>query len=616
MTQHQLATRYDTAHYERAGPTLLAQQIVSTGDATSDFKGRDWSILIAHCDQRLKGLYNWRISWWTHWAEIAEYILPRRSTFLTQSSGGQATPNNNTRGYGINGSIVDPTPTYALRVCSGGLMSGLASPSRQWFKNVPIVARDINADERAWLDNVESRMYTVLAQSNFYNAFAQEIEDLIAFGTAPVIMYEDKQDVIRLYNPCVGEYYLANSSTMRVDGLFREFVMTIAQIVDFFGIDACPRQVKAAWLQKGEALEREMAVCHAVEPNFPVGGSANAILPGKFVWREIFWLKGLTEEQPLSIRGFHDCPFTAARWATVSNDAYGRSPGMDVLPDCKQLMQMTRRMAEGIDKGVRPPLLADEQLKNRPSSQLPGHVTYVSGLGPHSGMRKIYDVDPNTAPMAALVAQIQERIRRGLFNDLFLMLETAPSKAMTAYEVAQKVQEKLQVLGPVIESLLNESLKPKLRRLYGIMQRRALIPPPPDSLKGQQLEIQFVSMLALAQRATATGGVERIVALVGNMVSVFPEVASILDAGATLREMNDLLGNPQKILRGPEQVAQNEAQKQQAQQQQQQAAAIAHGADVAKTGAQAANVLANTQIGGGANALAALLGAQGQNQAQ
>lgn len=312
------------------------------------------------------------------------------------------------------------------------------------------------------------------------------------------------------------------------------------------------------------------------------------------------------------MRGFVDQPFTAARWATQSNDAYGRSAGMDVLPDVIQLQVMTRRKAEAIEKMVRPPLLADVQLKNQPSSILPGHVTYVTNLSAGAGMRPIYEVNPDVNHISADILAIEQRIKTGLFNDLFLMLEQNPNNKMTAYEVAQKIQEKLQVLGPVIEGLLSESLKPKLKRVYGILKKRGMISDPPESLKGMPLDIEFVSMLALAQKAAATGGLERIAALVGNMVAVWPEAKDNLDPDAFLREFNDLLGNPQKILFGPEQVQQKRADDAKKAQQAQTMAALDHGAQIANTGAQAAQTLANTQIGGGSSALGIMMGQGGK----
>ena len=285
-----------------------------------------------------------------------------------------------------------------------------------------------------------------MAGSNFYNAFAQECEDLVVFGTAPCIIYEDDKDVIRCYNPAVGEYYLASSSTMRVDGLYRQFVMTIAQIVDFFGLENCPDDVQQLWNSKGSSIDVERIIAHSIEPNFDVKGCPK--IPGNFTWREVYWVYGSGSKIPLSKRGFVEQPFTAARWATQSNDAYGRSPGMDILPDNIQLQVMTVRLSEAIEKQVRPPLLADITLKNQPSSILPGQVTYVANLGAGGGIALyIYEVNPDVRGLSALIEQIQQRIKTGMFNDLFLMLEQAPANSkMTAYEVAQKVQEKLQVL--------------------------------------------------------------------------------------------------------------------------------------------------------------------------
>lgn len=567
-----------------------------------------------HLEQRLVALRNWRQSWWTQpWADISEFLLPRRSIWLTQSMGGNPTPNNMTRGKQINNAIVDPTGTFALRVCAGGLMSGLASPSRPWFKMQPAIKHvQLDAAAQAWLDETQDRIYTVLAGSNFYNAFAQECEDLVAFGTAPSIVYEDEKDLIRLYNPAVGEYYLAVDATGRVNALYRLFVMTVQQIVDFFTLEACPGPVQKAWEQKGAQLDVEWQVAHAIEPNFGVGSQNTGRLPGNFTWQETYWLYSANSDVPLSRRGFVESPFTAGRWATQSNDAYGRSPGMDVLPDIMQLQVMTRRKAEAIEKQVRPPLAADMSMKNQPSSSLPGHVTYVQNLGPSSGIRSIYEVNPDIRGMVEDITAIQQRIKVGLFNDLFLMLEQAPTAKMTAYEVAQKLQEKLQVIGPVIESLLSESLKPKLARVYAIMRRKGLVDPPPASLRGMPLDIEFVSMLALAQKASATGGLERLMALVGNMVAVFPQVRDNVDPDALLREYNDLLGNPGTILHGPEQVAQIRAQQAKAQAAQAAQAQIQGWAQAAGNAAPAAQVLANTQVGGGQNALGAMIGGGGR----
>ncbi len=596
-------------HYEKASATLLSMQPNSVKTSILPAKQQqEWDSLRSHLEAKLVMQYQWRTSWWfQNWSTLAQYILPRRSIWLTQSTGGLPTPNNMTRGKPINTAIKDPTATFAVRVCAAGMMSGLASASRQWFQVTP-VKKGVQLDEegRKWIDEVQERTYNILAGSNFYNAFAQECEDLVVFGTAPSIIYEDEKDIIRCYNPAVGEYYLSSGATLRVDCLSRRFVMTVSQIVDFFGIDNCSSDIQQLWKAKGSSLEIERIVAHVIEPNYDLPHCPK--IPGNFSWREVYWMWAAGSERPLSKRGFVECPFTAARWATQSNDAYGRSPGMDINPDNIQLQVMTVRLSEAIEKQVRPPLIADVALKNQPSSILPGAVTYVPDLKPGSGMRSVYEVNPDISGMAALIQQIQQRIQKGLFNDLFLMLEQAPDAKMTAYEVAQKVQEKLQVLGPVIENIITESLKPKLKRIFAIMTRKGLLPPMPDSMKGIPLDIEFISMLSLSAKASSTGGLERIAALIGNMVAVYPDAKYLLNEDAFIREFNDLLANPEKILRGPEEVQQMMQQAQKAAQAAQDQENIERGVQTANVGADAANTLANTTLGGGASALSQLLG--------
>lgn len=599
------------AHYSKSSPTLLSQQpSEAKPKKTNPAEALKWNIVRNKLEQSLNALRNWRQSWWTqNYADLALYIEPRRSTWLTQNSGGTPSPNNMTRGRAINSAIVDPTGTYAVRVCSSGLMSGLASPSRPWFKVLPAI-KGIEVDEagRKWLDDIEDRMYTILAGSNFYESFAQECEDLVVFGTAPCIIYEDERDLLRCYNPVVGEYFLRAGATGRVDGLYRTFVFTVNQIVDFFGVDNCPADIQKMWQGKGAELETERIVAHSIEPNFALGDNDAGKIAGNFAWREVYWVYGSASQYPLSMKGFVEQPFTASRWSTQSNDAYGRSVGMDVLPDIIQLQVETMRKAEAIEKMVRPPLVADMQLKNQPSSILPGHVTYVQGLGPGTGMRSIYDVNPDIGAMMNDLKEIQGRIQRGFFNDIMMVLSQNPDAKRTAYETAQLVQEKMQVLGPVIENIITQSLKPRLKRIFGIMKRKNMLPLPPDSLKDVPVDVEFISMLALAQKAAATGGLERIAALIGNMVPVYPEAKDKLNVDAYIDKMNELLDNPQSILNGPDAVAKIRQAQQEHLKAMQAEQQVHDGVATAGVAADAGKVLSDTEIGGGQSALAAILG--------
>src|SRR5580692_8071014 len=115
---------------------------------------------------RLLGMRVNRYSWWTHARELADFILPRRYKWLI-------TPNQMNRGSPINQHILDSTATLAARNLAAGMMSGISSPTRPWFKlKIGRIDSTQTSPISLWLAECERLMYLVFAESNFYNAIA------------------------------------------------------------------------------------------------------------------------------------------------------------------------------------------------------------------------------------------------------------------------------------------------------------------------------------------------------------------------------------------------------------------------------------------------------------
>lgn len=599
--------------YDHAGPELLIEQspLAPPDPDEPKRKAKDWIDMKSHLEARLTMMRSWRFSWIQHWALIAQYLQPRRSLWLSEGGVDQPVPNSMVRGLPINQAILDPTGTYALQVAAAGMMSGLMSPSRPWF-DLGLPNDDEPADDaKIWFETVKTRIYAVMAHSNFYDSMAQMFEDLVAFGTAPVIMYEDEKDLVRCQNPVVGEYYLGVGASFRVETFYRQFVLTVIQMVEMFGLKNVPQNVKTLWMQKGASLEQEFIIAHAIEPNFPLQRVGDprpyGVVPGGFTYREVFWVWGVTADHPLSIRGFHDFPFISPRWWVTANDPYGRGPAMTALGDIMQLQVETRRKAELLEKVVRPPLVASIELKNQPTSIAPGGISYA--VDPSKGMKPIFEVNPQGLPgITADLKEIQERIKVGFFNDLFLMLVQS-RKDETAFEVAQKQQEKLQVLGPVIERFQNEGAGPAIMRIFNILKRKGAIPPLPPSLQGTNIEIKYISMLALAQKAVATAGLERLTGFIGNLAGAKPQILEIYDEEEAVREYAAMMGTKSKVLRTPAEYKKRiDAMQQQAAQAKDEAQGAATATHIAPAVTDAAKNLADTNVGGGASALSLMLG--------
>lgn len=585
-----------SAPYARQGATLLSRQPVFFPDQTRE--DQEWTTKYLYLERRLAALRSWRWTWLSTWMELGAFFLPRRVKWWIS-------PNMYNRGRFLNDQIIDSTGVQALNVCASGMWSGLTNPARPWYSFEPAIdGVELDADGREWLQDLKTRSMAVLSRSNFYSSTAQLFQDVSCFGTSPIIIYEDDENVIRCYVPCAGEYFLQSGSRFSVDTLYREFTLTVGQIVEMFQMKNCPSAVKALWAEGN--IDREFVVAHAVEPNFPIRGRDRRevhFVSQTFTYREVYWLRGQKSMKPLSIRGFNERPFMAARWWLASNDAYGRSPCMDSLGDNKQIQTQTIRKAEFIEKGIRPPMLADPELKNEPASIMPGMVTFVNTMNGKVGFKPAFE--PNATWLQHLtvdIKDVQQRIKEALYvPQFFAITQMAGVQPRNEMELMKRDLERLQMLGPVIELFENEVAGPALQRVVSIMQRKGMVKPMPDSLRGVPLKITYQSLARLAQKAAESIAMKDGFVTLGQLSAAakaagVPDPIRVVNLDESARFYLSLNNYPASCVFSETEVKRNDdaaaAARQQAQQGQQ-------ATELAPAAVDAAGILAKTPVGGG-----------------
>ena len=545
-----------------------------------------------HKEQILSAMRENRTSVRTQWERLSEVYLPTRYRYLESDVRSKVE---------YRSSILDSTGVKAARILASGMMNGITSPSRQWFK---LSRTGVQTQEphniRIWLDEVQRIVSGIFAQSNFYNAMATLYLDLVIFGTAAVLMYEDKQDVVHFYNPALGEYYLDQSYRLEVDTFAREFNMVVRQVVDRFGIDNCSKTVKRAWERGGSGLYQDVKIIHLIEPN----NHQDRLVANKFTFQELYWESGAPKGLILGAYGFNELPGLFARWETVANDPYGKSPGMEGYKDTLGLQHLTKRYAQIIDKTTNPPLQVDAQLKSQPLSNQPGAVNFVNGLisSGRPGIMSAYNVATPTDAISNYIQNTQQRIASTFHNELFYMIAQLDT-VRSATEVEALREEKLVLLGPVLERFENEVLEPAIDRIVGIANRRGILPELPAEIAedGADLEIEYVSLLSVAQRAAGTAPIERFLQLIGEVSGVYPEGREVINIGRLLYDYARNLGVP---LEGLNDINDIEEAIAKMKQQQEAQAALQAGGEAAK----GAEVLSRADVGGGLNALSALTG--------
>lgn len=504
-------------------------------------------------------LNNDRSSFEPHWRELSDFINPRGSRFLVTDV------NRNDR---RNTKTVDPTATLANRTLSSGMMSGITSPARPWFKlATPDPDMMDYGPVKLWLEAVQRRMNEVYNKSNLYQSLPLLYSSLGTYSTGAMAVLEDDEDVIRTMMFPIGSYYLANSARGSVDTCYRKFTMTVRQLVMEFGMSNVSTSVKGLW--ESGSYETWIEVIHAVYPNID-RDTGKLDSKNKRV-KSVYFEVGGDNDKLLRESGFDEFPIMAPRWEVNGEDVYGSScPGMIALGQVKALQLEQKRKSQLIDKATNPPMIGPTSLRSQRVSLLPGDVTYLDVMTGQDGLKPAYQVNPNTADLLADIQDTRQMINSAYFVDLFMMLQNINTRSMPVEAVIEMKEEKLLMLGPVLERLNDECLNPLIDRTFSIMARKNLLPPPPDVLQGMPLKIEYISVMAQAQKSIGLSSLSSTVGFIGQLAQVKPEALDKLDTDQAIDAFAEMSGVSPTVIVPQEQV--NQIREERAQQQQQQQA--------------------------------------------
>jgi hypothetical protein len=356
--------------------------------------------------------------------------------------------------------------------------------------------------------------------------------------------------------------------------------MTVAQLVGQFGLDNCSDTVKNMYNRR--QLDSWVDVVHMIEPRLD---REYGKMDGKNKRFSSCYIEPGREniERYLSESGFDNFPALTPRWVVTGNDIYGTSPGMECLGDVKQLQHQQLRKGQAIDYQVNPPITVPTKYKEAAKARLPGGVFYVDSQTNTQVVRTAFDVNLNLQHLMLDIQDVRDRIRSSYYADLFMMLANDTRSGITATEVAERHEEKLLMLGPVLERLQNELLSPMIDIAFDYANRANILPQAPPELEGMELKVEFISVLAQAQRAVAAQGVDRLLGTVGNLAQLKPEVLDKIDFDQVVDDYGDMYGVNPKIVVPDNVVAQIRAQRAQAAQAAQTAAAMPQLVESAKT---------------------------------
>lgn len=513
----------------------------------------------------------------------------------------------------INKAIVDTTGILAARTLAAGMQGGMTSPARPWFNLRVQSSSNVNSshDVQTYTDEVSERMRVIFQSSNFYNVMFQAYQQLGVFGTTCVLEEATLEGFTFTCMP-VGTYVLDVDSKGRVDTVIRKIWLTVRQLIQEFGEDVLPEKLRFQSNVNGNKANTEKyAVFHAVTPRSAKQVKIDSVSAEHKPYKSIYYMDIKDSDGNIIVlreSGFDSFPFFGVRWDVQAGDIYGKSPAMDIMGSCMLLQKVVQDTAEGIHKQVNPPVNAPAELQSFGVDLSAGAVNWVhSSIHGNVGVTPTLQVGTDVNAAMMYIQQIQMEIKTGMYNDLFRMLMNSDRRSITATEIASKEQEKLILIGPVLERLQDELFNPLIRRTFELMAKYDALPEAPESMQDQGIKVEFVSTLAQAQKIVSTGGIEQLMSFVGNVAGMKPEALDAINIDTVIDKYSEYLGTDAGVLLSTDErnkIRQGRAKAQQGQEEQQ----------AMMNMTQMANTLGNTPTGieGNPNALDAMVGGLGR----
>lgn len=537
---------------------------------------------------RLESLRQERDKYMDEWRDSADFVIGIIPQSLMSGSGDQSERKLRDR----NEFLLNETAQWSLNVMASGMMAGVTSPARKWFElTTPNPDLSEYGPVKEWLSEVQRIMMAVFAKSNFYQSMNGLYVDMGLYGQGVVTAYEDFDDVVSFKNIACGNYMLGRDGRGQIDRMYCEYTMTVREAVNEFGYEALSTAHQKAY--DDNEWEQIIAVVHAIEPNDnPTAGS---LLAKDMPYRSVYFDKDTENHPALRESGFESKPFFAPRWFLIGEDTYSTTyPSFSAMGTNKSLQVEEMDKAVAIEKMHNPPLVGDAQLQNGGLDLIAGGVTFapnMAAMGKPS-LQAIYDVNMNVGPLLEDIAAKEIRIKEAYFADLFLMVTNMSRKQVTATEIAERKEEKLLMLGTVLERLNNELLDPVIDRVFEICMRKGLLPPPPPELQdGMSLQVEYISVLAQAQKAISTTSIDVTANFVGQLASLNPDVLDKVDFDEMVDHYSKAKGTPPSIIRSTEDVGAIREQRAQAQ-------AQAQAQQEAVMQAQNAKLMGDTKLNG------------------
>jgi hypothetical protein len=480
-----------------------------------------------------------RLTWESLWQDCADYALPDRGDFATETSPGRTRHQK----------ILDTTAPWALGQFASALFTYVTSPTQPWFNlRAPNSMLEQDRGVQEWLQLATQGLYDFAFQpphTGFGSALHEAFLDIGGFGTCAVFTEDDPRLGVRYHSWHLDNVYIEEAYDGQVVKIWRCYRRTYMQLAGRFGMENLPQDYQEA---VGKKPNDEVEIAHAIYPRNQ--RDHGRVDPQNMPVASVYFIP--SKRHILEESGYQEMPVATGRWFKVSGETYGRSPTMAALPTIKMVNEIKRTTIKARQKSVDPPLQMPDQGFMMPIDMSPGALNYYEA-GMDGRIEPIVNPQYYRADVSEqTLADEREQILKTFYVDIFQLPKL--NKEMTATEVLQRREDTLRTITPMISRLQHEFLGPLIDRTLKVLVRSGRIPAPPEALNG--VRINYTSPAHQAQKMVQLFTVSRLFESMAPMASIKPEIFDNLDADGAFRWVHSLLDAPVQLLLPPEVVAQ------------------------------------------------------------
>lgn len=480
------------------------------------------------------------------WDELAVFVDPRNAYFRVKRSNGDLTqliPK------------MDDTAQSMLPIYAAVLNSMLTPQAYVWHK-LQFYNPDVQKQYGPLLDEENKFIYNrrYSAYSNFSPAMNECYMSAGAFGHAIMQLDPDRKHKCISYTTLpIREFYIDKDAYGFVNVFYREVEYTMRNLLTVFP-NYMPEKYKDR--QDLKWLDERITLLHAVEPSFLESGKYHSAYID-------LTNKAIIEETEMKY-----CPYLCFRASVFpsSDDPYGFSPCMSVLPSIKALNSLQFNFLKQTDLVGQPTLLTNSDVID--ARKVAASGTVVEGGIDDEGRPMVQALRTyNDLPaMDYLIQKYQDSVATALLAKYMALMSDTQSRSAT--DAMIKSNERANLVAPSGDRISREFLLPLIETELAIYGDMNVLPSMPAELKDMDAGFDIVldNPMLKSQRGDSVNSAINLVGTMGQFAQLDPNIVNSVDIDKIFRYIQENLNVPSSVMRTPEEVAElNAAQAQQQQ---------------------------------------------------